>query len=533
MSDDAALLRRYVEEQAEDAFTELVRRHVDAAYSTALRRVGGDTHLAEDVTQQVFAALARQAKFLVDHPALTAWLYTSTRNIAANVVRTEQRRKRREQESHAMQNSSDETTPVDWTRIAPVLDDAIDQLSEADRIAVLLRFIERRAFAEIGAALRVSEDAARMRLERALEKLRGLLARRGVTWTASALAVALSGQAVIAAPAGLAATVTAFACVPAGAAAVAVPAFQLFQIMTASKLVLCGAALTAALSLGLAIRKTHHAHAIEQALAAACAERDSLRAQAIASAARVEEWAQREREWAKQRAELEKKIDGIQIAPVKASSGDESHDLESAIERLVIKSPELQQLYVRQQTIRIRPRYGPFYRTASLSAGEIDRFERAKRQFAEATIDVNVARVAQGLAKDDPAIVSLTQQAAERRDQELRSLLGDERFRALRKYDRTFSARSLANNLATELYYTEAPLTAAQADELTRIVVEATAGLKKAVDWNALARAAEPSLSPVQMAALRTRIEMAELGARVYEMTKPARPDEKADSIKK
>lgn len=100
--DDATLLRRYVSEGAQDAFTELVRRHIDGVYSSALRRVGGDTHLAEDATQQVFAALARKAAALSRHPLLTGWLYLTTRHEASNIVRTEQRRKAREQEAHAM-----------------------------------------------------------------------------------------------------------------------------------------------------------------------------------------------------------------------------------------------------------------------------------------------------------------------------------------------------------------------------------------------------------------------------------------------
>src|SRR4051812_2697850 len=89
MPDDAELLCRYARDRAEDAFAELVRRHLDGVYSAALRRVGGDTHLAEDVAQQVFTAAARRAAWLARHPALTGWLYATTRNVAANVVRSE------------------------------------------------------------------------------------------------------------------------------------------------------------------------------------------------------------------------------------------------------------------------------------------------------------------------------------------------------------------------------------------------------------------------------------------------------------
>src|SRR5881394_1955654 len=96
MIEDAELLRRYAEEESEEAFAALVQRHVNFVYACALRRVGGDTHLAEDVTQQVFTALARGARALVGREALSGWLYTTTRNASAQVVRTERRRQVRE-----------------------------------------------------------------------------------------------------------------------------------------------------------------------------------------------------------------------------------------------------------------------------------------------------------------------------------------------------------------------------------------------------------------------------------------------------
>ncbi|MEO5957530.1 MAG: sigma factor [Opitutaceae bacterium] len=96
MIHDATLLRRYAEIRDEAAFAELVRRHLDGVYSIARRRVGGDAHLAEDVAQQVFLELARKAKRLAAHPVLAGWLFTTTRNAAANVVRGERRREARD-----------------------------------------------------------------------------------------------------------------------------------------------------------------------------------------------------------------------------------------------------------------------------------------------------------------------------------------------------------------------------------------------------------------------------------------------------
>lgn len=220
MSDDAELLRRYAADRAEDAFAELVRRHLTLVYSAALRTVGGDAHLAEDVTQLVFTALARKAPALAGRRGLAGWLHTSTRFAAAKLVRAEQRRRVREQKAQTMQEILHDSGPhPDWERIRPVLDAALGELGELDREAVLLRFFEGRALAEVGTRLALTETAARSRVDRALDRLRALLERRGVTSTSAALGLALANQAGVAAPAGLAASVTGAALAGAGTAA--------------------------------------------------------------------------------------------------------------------------------------------------------------------------------------------------------------------------------------------------------------------------------------------------------------------------
>jgi len=210
MIEDTELLRHYAEEKSEDAFAELVRRHVNFVYACAVRRVGGNAHLAEDVTQQVFAALARDAGKVARRDVLSGWLYATARNVAVQVVRSERRRAVREQEAHTMNElTATAAQDAEWARLRPVIDEAMDDLREEDREAVLLRFFEGKSFGEIGAKLRLSENTARMRVDRALDTLHAGLARRGVRSTAAALGVALAGQAAVAAPAGLAASVTA------------------------------------------------------------------------------------------------------------------------------------------------------------------------------------------------------------------------------------------------------------------------------------------------------------------------------------
>lgn len=216
MNDDAALLHRYTEDGSEAAFTELVGRHVDLVYGAALRRTG-DPHRAADVAQQVFTNLARNARKLSRHSVLAAWLHTATRNAVLNLMISEQRRQAREAEALALESINTEGGGnPDWARLRPLLDAAIDELPETDRAAVVLRFLQRRPFAEIGAALRTTEDAARMRTDRALDKLRVALARRGITSSAAALAVVVSGQPLVSAPAGLAVTLATQSLAPAG-----------------------------------------------------------------------------------------------------------------------------------------------------------------------------------------------------------------------------------------------------------------------------------------------------------------------------
>jgi RNA polymerase sigma factor (sigma-70 family) len=202
---DSQLLRAYVEHRAEPAFAELVRRHVDFVYSAAKRMVC-DSHLAEDVTQGVFVALAKQAVQLADRPVLSGWLHGTAQNIAAQTVRTDVRRRAREQEAVAMNELSEST--AHWQQIAPYLDTALGELDESDRDALLLRYFERKSAQEMAQTLGISDEAAQKRVRRAVEKLREFFSKRNVTIGASGLAVVISANAIQAAPLGLAVTIS-------------------------------------------------------------------------------------------------------------------------------------------------------------------------------------------------------------------------------------------------------------------------------------------------------------------------------------
>jgi RNA polymerase sigma factor (sigma-70 family) len=207
--ENSALLQRYAAGKSEAAFSDLVQRNINMVYSAALRQTGGDASAAEDITQAVFTDLARKAPLLTGHSSVTGWLYTSTRFLAAKTRRAEQRRRAREHQAHVMNQilESPGSDPA-WEELRPVIDDAMQDLSAADRETVLLRYFDGQRLAEIGTRLGISENAARMRVDRAIDKLREALARRGVTSTAAAVGSLLARNAVKAAPAGLSARVS-------------------------------------------------------------------------------------------------------------------------------------------------------------------------------------------------------------------------------------------------------------------------------------------------------------------------------------
>ncbi len=207
---DAQLLRDYAERGAEAAFAEIVARHTDLVYSAALRQVYSPD-LARDVTQSVFTDLARKARTvsanMSPEASLVGWLYRGTRFAARDLYRNETRRTQRERQAMAQLHPTPETTP-DWEQLRPALDDAMSELEDTDRDAVLLRYFKNHDLRTVGATLGISDDAAQKRVSRAVERLREFFAKRGVTVGAGGLAVVISTNAVQAAPVGLALTIS-------------------------------------------------------------------------------------------------------------------------------------------------------------------------------------------------------------------------------------------------------------------------------------------------------------------------------------
>lgn len=282
---DRELVISYAREGSEVAFRALVARHVNLVFAAAFRQAG-DAGVAEEITQNVFVALARKAPRLAGHETLAGWLHRTAILEAKARIRAELRRQRREEaavELAALQHEG--CSPAE--DLTPLLDEGLLNLRETDRLALVLRFLEERSLREVGSLLGVDEDAARKRVSRALERLAGFFRARGFAVPSTAGPVLLA-NAVKAAPAGLAASVSS-AGLAAGGAASGLP-LVLLHLMTLTKTqtaVVC--ALLAAVPLGWQwharseIQQAHAALTIQlagqqAALAEAEAESTRLRA---------------------------------------------------------------------------------------------------------------------------------------------------------------------------------------------------------------------------------------------------------------
>ena len=207
---DHELLAEFARSGSEVAFATLTARHVNLVYSAALRFCGDAQH-CEEITQAVFIILARKAGKLSPRVVLSGWLYQTARLTAANFVKGEIRRQRREQEAYMQSTVDDVPTEAVWQDLSPLLDEAMTQLRDKDRDALVLRYFENKSLQEVGAALGSQERAAQKRVSRGLEKLRKFFAKRGVTLSAVAIGGAMAVNSVQAAPLGLVVATTAVA----------------------------------------------------------------------------------------------------------------------------------------------------------------------------------------------------------------------------------------------------------------------------------------------------------------------------------
>ena len=296
---DIELLAAFARQRREDAFRELVRRHLPMVFATA-RRLLEDTHQAEEVSQSVFQLLASKAGVIDGRAPLAGWLYHATRHQALHLVRSEGRRRQREQRAAAMQVPTT-ASPAEGELIAE-LEEALTALSSDERDVLVLRFLEDRRLSEVGHELGVSEEAARKRVTRALDRLREIFGRRGLGATPGAITVALVGQSAVGVPAGLGAGIinTALAGTAAAAAATSLTqgatAMSLFNLKTAAA-VLTAAAVTGTSTYLIKERGAERLRAEQASLAAAHATLTTQHEQEVAAVhAREEQIAQLQKE---------------------------------------------------------------------------------------------------------------------------------------------------------------------------------------------------------------------------------------------
>lgn len=507
MADDPTLLRRYATERTEAAFAELVRRHLPLVYSAAVRRLNGDTHRAEDVAQVVFCTVAREAHRLADYTALTGWLYTATRNAVIDEIRSEKRRRAREEEAHRMQTASAVAeTPTDWTRLRPLIDAAMDELDAADREAVLLRFFQGRPFAEIGAALGVSEDTARKRVDRALDKLGGLLQRHKIVSTSAALAALLASETLAVTPAGLFASVTSAALAAGGTATAAVGVAALLTLTKAQ------AGLAAVVVAGAAAGLIAQQHALsttqEQALAArqrlAEVQSENTRLAAANTAATAE------------RTELLASVAGLKsaaatrsaviaAAPAAKPSGAAAEASPSSTTPRNHISPERLAYY--------HQRFDAFVQQRGLTPEQADRLFKILSDWDDTSSDFQASVRSQGLVwtQELQNLRNRLQQQLE--NDPLTALLGDDGRRAYFEFEGNSFYRAMAQPVAQRLVREHLPLTDEQTNQLVRLVKAhlllirpdpASMSDKASVDWPSVVAATAGFVSPEQLAVMQS-----------------------------
>jgi RNA polymerase sigma factor (sigma-70 family) len=502
MTDDAELLHRYAETHAEDAFAEFVGRHINLVYAAAVRRLQGDTHGAADITQQVFVAAAQRASNLARHPRLTAWLHAATRNAATNLMRNEHRRREREREAHQTGELMAAPNAADWEQLHPLLDAAIDALGESDREAVLLRFFENRPFSEIAPRLRLTENAARMRVDRALDKLHALLGRRGISSTSTALGMVLAkhAAAAIQAPAGLAASVTSVAVAGTTGAMIA----GLLGFMNITKWT---SALAAASLIGIAVFRVYEHREAERVLA----KTQSMHRERLGilrAAKSAAESAELELAGSRKRAgEVRTSQSGIPPA-AQARPLDEGA-------AFLARHPEVTTALDDFSAAKFRFQYAPIIRELNLTSIQVEQLMSLWSRGAMGAEIASGKSVSLRYGREIPE---------DERTSGMRDVLGDSGLQRLYQYSLQVPGRRLATDVASALYFTETPLRPDQAEKLVAIAAESRLPRSAWHDWDKLMAKSQGVLSAPQLevlAGIRATEQFSQVLTRATERESP------------
>ena len=456
MTDDIPLLKQFVEEHSEEAFAELVHRHVNLVYSAALRQVGGDAHLAWDAAQGVFLALAQNARRLVHHAALTGWLYTTTRFVSAKLVRTRQRTREREQAAFTMNDilgaGADEP---DWSAVRPLLDAAMHELRAADREAVLLRNFEGRSFSDIGRLWGLGENAARMRVERAMEKLRTRLARRGITSTAAALGAALTTHAVGSAPIGLAGAGATLAFAASTGAVGVAGTLASLQFMSAPMFKAAAAAVVV-VAVGGVYLGSRSARTTSQ-------RPDSPAPRSMQAFAATAD------------RPASTKDNAVKAAP--SANPDNPKRRNSASEDALEASVKAaaQKAMAASARASLDQRYGGLFRRLKLTPTELEKFRDLLTERELSRFDAMAVAQEHGinLFGNPEEFKTAIERVRSEVDQSIHAFLGDARYAVFQDYNTHAPAQFLFDTIERRLSYTSTPLHESQAEPLLGILTDA------------------------------------------------------------
>lgn len=458
--DDGALLHRYAQLRDEGAFKELVARHIDFVYAAALRQVGGDRQFAQDVAQLVFCDLARKAARLADHPVLKGWLFTSARFAAAKLVRRERLRQRLETSAHVMEENLKEDPAVAWEEIRPVLDDALAELKRGEREAVLLRFFESEGYAVIGRKLSLSEDAARMRVERALERMRQRLGRRGIRSTPAMLAGILTTQAGTAAPVGLEHAIANVVLAHVAGAGSTAGLIHFMGLKT--NLSIAGfLGLAGLLSLPMAGVAVYEARAARHAeIATTSAQREQLE-----QINRLKAVQQEAGSSAARTAEIRKALNEAQAALTESlrasaqSGGSKSRDPRTDGALFLASYPQARRLLIEASRDRTFPGLVEIYRRAGLAPAKI---EELNRRMWEGRVDT-LTLSPKGMGSSSAGFLP---------DEEMQQLLGPTGFAEYKGFIRTMGVYQVATQIAATIAYNAPPLSETQIGELAQAIAK-------------------------------------------------------------
>jgi RNA polymerase sigma factor (sigma-70 family) len=470
MMDDETLLREYVERRSERAFAELVGRYLPLVLGAAARVVG-ERQAAQDVAQGVFIQLARKAWMVRTGGALPGWLYRTACRQAINASRGEQRRRQRE--AVAMSTAEQSTAPAGgeqpmaWEQVGPLLDEAMAELPRVEQDAVVLRFFQGKSLRETGEALAMSEEAARKRVSRALDKLREYFTRRGVTASAVILAEAIHANAAPVVGAGLAASGTEAALAGAGSGLALGTVARIIFMTTKMKTMLVTAAVVAVLA-SIPMEWQYRANArLKQEAATAEAQAATAARTQTQLRARV--------------AELEAQARAASGSAAAVTPGNgtvtssETHFLKADETAALMQNPAMHSAMAAQMRTHVQSQIGDLMKHYGLTAAESDTFANLFVDEQMKLSDLGLKSMQPGVpAEDREALAQQMQAAKSALDAQVREFLNnDDDYAYYQTYTAQQEQHAQIQTLGASLAAAgQPPLSAEQSDALLSLIVE-------------------------------------------------------------